>query len=226
MKIAVLGTGVVGKTIAGRLVELGHEVVVGTRDPEATLARTDPDVAGGPPFAQWRQAHPAVGLVPLAEAAGQAELIINATNGIGSIATLEAAGEDNLAGKVLMDVANPLDSSRGMPPSLFVVDTDSLGEQIQRRFPRTKVVKTLNTMAAELMVRPGELAGGQHSVFVSGDDPEAKRIVTELLAGFGHTDVIDLGDITTARGAEMYLSLWLRLWGAVGTRTFNVKIVR
>jgi hypothetical protein len=226
MKIAVLGTGVVGKTLAGRLVELGHDVVVGTRDPAATLARTEPDVAGGPPFAQWRQANPAVGLVALAEAAGQAELIVNATNGIGSMATLEAAGEENLAGKVLMDIANPLDFSRGLPPSLFVVDTDSLGEQIQRRFPRSKVVKTLNTMAAELMVHPGELAGGQHTAFVSGDDPHAKEIVFELLASFGHSDVIDLGDITTARGAEMYLPLWLRVWGALGTRIFNIKVVR
>ena len=226
MKIAVLGTGVVGKALAEGLVELGHEVVVGTRNPADTLARTEPDVAGGPPFAQWRQAHPAVGLAGLAEAAGQAELVVNATSGAGTMAALEAAGEDNLAGKVLMDVANPLDFSRGMPPTLLVADTDSLGEQIQRRFPRTRVVKTLNTMRAHLMVHPGELGDGQHTAFVSGDDPEAKRSVIELLAGFGHTDIIDLGDISTARGAEMYLALWLRIWGVLGTTMFNIKLVR
>ena len=226
MKIAVLGTGPVGKAVAGRLAELGHEVVVGTRDPAATLSRVEPDRFGNPPFSVWQEAHPAVGLAGLAEAAAEAELVVNATSGEGSMAALEAAGEDNLAGKVLVDIANPLDYSRGMPPSLLVANTDSLGEQIQRRFPRTRVVKALNTMNAYLMVDPRQLAGGQHSTFVSGDDPEAKKAVTELVASFGHTDIIDLGDISTARGTEMYLPLWARLYGGLGTPMFSIKIVR
>jgi 8-hydroxy-5-deazaflavin:NADPH oxidoreductase len=226
MKIAVLGTGPVGQAVAGRLADLGHEVVVGSRDPQATLARTAPDSFGNPPFSAWLAAHPAVRLAGLAEAAAPAELVVNASHGVASVPALEAAGEDNLAGKVIVDIANPLDFSQGMPPSLHISNTDSLGEQIQRRFPRSRVVKALNTMNAHLMINPGQLAGGDHSTFVSGDDADAKKTVTELLASMGHTDVIDLGDITTARGTEMFLPLWVRLWQALGVPMFNIKVVR
>jgi len=226
MRIAVLGTGMAGRTIAARLAELGHEVAVGTRDVTVTMARTEPDRMGNPPFQTWAEAHPQVTVAPFDEAAAASEIVVNATNGEGSIPALTAAGEANLAGKVLLDIANPLDFSTGMPPTLFVKDTDSLGEQIQRAFPAAKVVKTLNTMNAYLMANPKQLAGGDFSVFLSGDDPDAKATVTELLRSFGHTDVIDLGDITTARGPEMMLPIWLRLWNAVGTPMFNFKIVR
>jgi predicted dinucleotide-binding enzyme len=114
-----------------------------------------------------------------------------------------------------------------MPPSLFVSNTDSLGEQLQRALPRTKIVKSLNTLTAALMVDAAELAGGQHSIFVSGDDADAKRTVSSFLReAFGHTDVIDLGDITTARGTEMVLPLWVRLYAALGTPMFNFRVVR
>ncbi|GAP56703.1 metalloreductase STEAP3 [Arthrobacter sp. Hiyo6] len=226
MKIAVLGTGTVGRTIAGALAGLGHDVVIGTRDPVATLARTEPDAMGAAPFAQWLEEHGHVHLARYADVATDAELVINATSGAGSIAALSAAGAENLAGKILMDIANPLDFSHGMPPTLNPVNTDSLGEQIQRTFPDAKVVKTLNTMNASLMVDPGRAAGGDHSVFVSGNDSDAKREVTGLLKSLGHQDVIDLGDISTARGSEMLLPIWLRLWGALGTANFNFKIAR
>lgn len=226
MRIAVLGTGPVGQMVAGQLAELGHQVVVGTRDPQATLVRAEPDSFGNPPFRVWQEQHPGVGLAGLAEAASGAELVVNATNGAGSIAALEAAGEENLAGTVVLDISNPLDFSAGMPPSLLVSNTDSLGEQIQRRFPTAKVVKALNTMNAYLMVDPSQLADGDHTSFVSGDDDEAKKTVTGLLADLGHRDVIDLGDITTARGSEMYLPLWARLWTALGTPMFSIKVVR
>lgn len=131
-----------------------------------------------------------------------------------------------MAGKILVDVANPLDFSGGFPPSLSLANTDSLGEQVQRAFPEARVVKTLNTVNCELMVDPGRLAGGAHSVFVSGDDADAKVVVTSLLHELGHADVIDLGDITTARGPEMYLALWLRLMQALGTVEFSVRVVR
>ena len=136
MKIAVLGTGMVGQSLAGRLCGLGHDVTVGTRDPEATLARTEPDGMGNPPFSAWHAAHSAVRLATFAEAAEQADVVVNATNGGVSIEVLTQAGAANLAGKVLLDIANPLDFSQGFPPTLFVKDTDSLGEQIQRAFPR------------------------------------------------------------------------------------------
>jgi predicted dinucleotide-binding enzyme len=226
MKIAVLGTGMVGRALAGRLGALGHDVTVGTRDVAATLARTEPDGIGNPPYRQWAAANPWVRLASFANAAASAELVVNATNGAASIQILESAGRDNLAGKVLIDIANPLDVSQGMPPSLLVSNTDSLGEQIQRAFPQVRVVKTLNTMNAHLMADPKQLAGGAFTTFVSGNDADAKSVVTRLLADLGHTDVIDLGDITTARGPEMLLPIWLRLWGALGTPMFNFKIVR
>ena len=214
MRIAVLGTGMVGRAVSSRLAELGHEVTVGTRDPEETRARPD------------HQEAPGVGLATFAEAAREAELVVNATNGSVSLDVLALAGAENLADKVLVDIANPLDFSQGFPPTLFVKDSDSLGEQIQRVFPATRVVKTLNTMNADVMVHPQALAGGDHTVFVSGDDDAAKKTVTELLTSLGHTDVIDLGDITTARGTEMLLPVWLRLMGSLGTAAFNFKVVR
>jgi predicted dinucleotide-binding enzyme len=225
MKIAVLGTGTVGRTVAARLFGLGHEVTIGTRDPQATLARTEPDGMGNPPYADWAADHAGVSLATFADAAAAAELVVNATSGHGAMPALEAAGADNLADKIILDISNPLDFSNGFPPTLFVKDTDSLGEQVQRAFPQARVVKTLNTLTAELMVHPKNL-GQESSVFVSGDDAEAKATVTELLESFGHTDVIDLGDISTARGTEMLLPVWLRLMGAFGTAAFNFKIVR
>ena len=226
MKIAVLGTGMVGRALAGRLAQLGHEVVVGTRDTAATMARTESDAMGNPPYPEWADANPQVGLASFADAAADAELVVNATAGNVSIAALEAAGREHLAGKVLLDVANPLDYSQGFPPSLFVSNTDSLAEQIQAAFPETRVVKSLNTMNALLMADPRRLADGNHTVFVSGDDAEAKQLVTELLRSFGHTDVIDLGDISTARGTETLLPVWVRLYGVLGVPTFQFKIVR
>ncbi|WP_225839832.1 NADPH-dependent F420 reductase [Streptomyces sp. NK08204] len=225
MRYAVLGTGIVGRTIAGKLAALGHEVVVGTRDPQATLARTEPDAYGNPPIAEWLAQHTRVRLLCFADAAAFGAAVVNTTAGAVSLQALEAAGADNLAGKVLLDIANPLDFSQGMPPSLNPVGTDSLGEQIQRAFPATKVVKTLNTMNAAVMVDPSRVAG-EHNVFVCGDDTDAKKLVTELLAEFGwpRQSVIDLGDITGARGTEMLLPVWLRLWGVLGHTDFNFQI--
>jgi 8-hydroxy-5-deazaflavin:NADPH oxidoreductase len=226
MKIAVLGSGGVGRTIAGRLAELGHDVVVGTRDPQETLARTEPDQMGNPPYAVWQESHRDVRLVPFADAAAHGDLVVNATSGHASLDALHAAGAPNLAGKVLIDVANPLDASKGFPPNLFVKDTDSLAEQIQRAFPDARVVKTLNTVTASVMVDPKQLAGGDHTVFVAGNDEAARQAVADLLHGFGWTDVFDLGDLTGARAVEMLLPLWLRLFMTTGSPVVNVKVVR
>ena len=226
MRFGILGTGVVGKTIAARLAGLEHEVIVGTRNPEETLSRTEPDAYGNPPFSAWQEEHPEVRLGTFGEAAAHGEMVVNATAGAVSLEALELAGEANLNGKVLIDVSNPLDFSRGMPPTLSVSNTDSLGEQIQRRFAEARVVKTLHTMNAYLMVDPAQLAGTDHTVFVGGDDAEAKAAVADLLRSFGWADIIDLGDITTARGTEMMLPVWLRLFGALQKPVFNFKIVR
>ncbi|MEW6722232.1 MAG: NAD(P)-binding domain-containing protein [Candidatus Micrarchaeota archaeon] len=224
MKIGILGTGTVAQAHAARLASLGHDVMMGTRDVKKTLAGTKPDAFGNPPFAEWQKKNPKAKLGAFSEAAAHGEIIINATKGEHSIEALGMAGEKSLGGKILIDISNPLDFSKGMPPSLLVCNTDSLGEQIQRAFPDVKVVKTLNTTNAALQVDPRKLAGG-HSIFMSGNDVQAKSKVAEFLKSYGWEDIIDLGDITTARGTEMLLPIWLRLWGALKTPMFNFKIV-
>jgi predicted dinucleotide-binding enzyme len=227
MNIGVLGTGIVAKVVAGKLAALGHKVKLGTRDPKVTLARSEPDMAGGPPLRTWLEAHPEVTLGTHAEAAAHGELVVCALSGQGAVAGIDAAGADALAGKILIDISNPLDFSKGMPPSLSVVNTDSLGEQIQRALPKSKVVKTLNTVNAFLMVDPHLVGRGDHTMVLCGNDAGAKAEVTKLLKeGFGWKDVIDLGDITNARGSEMWVALWVRLFGALQTPMFGMKIMR
>jgi hypothetical protein len=227
MHIAVLGTGMVGRAHAGKLAGLGHEVLMGTRDVQATLSRTAPDEMGFPPPGEWLKDNGAVKLDTFAGAAGHGEIVLNALNGEAAETVLRALGESLLGGKILIDITNPLDFSKGRPPTLFVSNTDSLGERIQRALPKTKVVKTLNTLTAFLQVEPRRLAGGDHDIFVSGDDPEAKKTVVALLEEwYGWRRITDLGDITTARGAEMILPLWVRLWGVFQTGLFNFKIVK
>lgn len=226
MNIGILGTGMVGQSITARLGESGHVVMVGTRNVAETQARTAPDAMGNPPFSTWQKQNPEVKLGTFAEAAAHGEMVFNCTAGGVSLKVLKLAGEANLSGKVLVDISNPLDFSKGMPPTLSVSNTDSLGEQIQRAFPAVKVVKTLNTLSAHLMVNPEMLADGAHSIFVSGNEAEAKAKVVELLKNLGWQDIIDLGDISTARGVEMLLPLWLRLLGSLPNPMFNFKIVR
>ena len=213
MRIAVIGTGIVGRTLAHGLAAQGHDVVVGTRDPDTTGAR-----------AEWAGSN--LSLTMLASAATGVELVVNATNGAASLAALGEVGEEHLAGKVLLDVANPLDFSHGFPPTLSVKDTDSLAEQIQRAFPAARVVKSLNTVAASVMVAPGSVGDGSTSMFVAGDDAAARAEVAGLLAELGWRDVVHLDGLHNARGMEMYLPLWVRLMGALGTSEFNLKIVR
>jgi 8-hydroxy-5-deazaflavin:NADPH oxidoreductase len=198
VRIGVLGTGVVGRTLAAKLRELGHDVLIGSR-----TAGED--------------------AVPFADAAAHGELVFNCTSGTASLEALGAAGESNLAGKVLVDVANALDFSQGRPPRLSVCNDDSLGEQIQRGFPEAKVVKALHTVNAGVMVDP---IPNTH-LFVCGNDDAAKGQVRELLQSFGWPGdaIIDLGDISNARGTEMYIALWVRLMGNLGTPTFNIAVV-
>lgn len=227
MKIAILGTGMVGRALAGRLIELGHDVVIGTRSPNETLTRTEHDIRGTGPYAEWQAAHPDVRLVPFAEAGAHGEIVINATAGIDSVATLEATGAENLAGKVVLDLALPLDRTGQMPPELTIANTDSLGEQLQRAFPDARIVKTLNTMSNTVMIEPGRVPG-EHNVFVSGDHDAAKDAVKDLLGQFGWPDerIIDLGGIRTARSTEMYAPLLFDLFGVLGTFDFNIAVLR
>jgi 8-hydroxy-5-deazaflavin:NADPH oxidoreductase len=216
MKITVLGTGAVGRAVAGRLDDLGHDVTMGTREPAATAGREE--------HAAWATQHAGVRLVAFAGSAAGADLVVNALGGDVVLDNLALVGPD-LAGRILADLSNPLDHSQGIPPRLFVKDDDSLAERIQRAHPDARVVKTLNTMNNAVMVDPAQL-GESSTVFVSGDDPAAKAVVSALLGELGHTDVIDLGGLETARGPEMFLALWVRTAVALGGSDFNIKVVR
>jgi predicted dinucleotide-binding enzyme len=215
MKIGILGTGMVGTTLGSKLIQLGHEVKLGSRS------------ANNEKAAEWvRTAGRQASQGTFADAAAFGEVVLNCTSGGASLEALRMAEAGNLRGKVLVDVANPLDFSKGQPPSLLVSNTDSLAEQIQAAFPETKVVKALNTMWAGIMVNPRMLPDTHHT-FLSGNDATAKARVKELLRSFGwqEGEIVDLGDITTARGTEMMLPLWVRIWGATQNGAFNFKIV-
>jgi len=229
MKVAVIGTGGVGQTIASKLISLGHQVMIGTRNVAEKLASHTKDHYGNPPFAEWHELNQQVKLGTFAEVAAFGELIINATQGINSVNALKLADQKNLNGKILIDIANPLDFSKGMPPSLLpeLSNTHSLGEEIQNTFPQTMVVKTLNTMWAGIMVNPSMINNGDHTNFICGNDQEAKQTVKSLLHEFGwkNENILDLGDITSARGTEAILPIWLRIMGAKQSAAFNFKVV-
>jgi predicted dinucleotide-binding enzyme len=225
MNIGILGSGMVGQNLGAVLARAGHSVVLGTRSPDALDEKRG---HGGHSLGEWlAQAGERARVGTFRDAAAHGQVVLNATNGAGSLEALRMAGAENLRGKILMDLSNPLDFSKGMPPTLFICNDDSLGERIQAEFPEVKVVKTLNTTNTYIMGDPRRLAGGDHTSFVSGNDGDAKATVAGYLADwFGWHDIIDLGDITTARGAEMLLPIWLRLWSALGTPMFNFKVVR
>ena len=200
MRVGILGAGPVGQTLATKLRDLGHDVSIGTRTPRD-------------------------GAVSYSEVARDAELLVNATGGTASLEALASVGAENLAGKVLIDVSNALDASQGMPPRLAVANDDSIGEQIQRAYPETRVVKALNTVNLQVMTDPAGVPG-DHVLFVAGNDDGAKAQVVELLGSFGWPAhrIVDLGDITGARATEQYLVLWLRLLGRLGHARFNISL--
>jgi predicted dinucleotide-binding enzyme len=215
MRIGILGTGVVGSTTGTKLVQRGHQVKMGSR------------TADNPKASEWVKASGAnASQGTFADSASYGEMVLNCTAGIASLEALRLAGSNNLKGKMLIDISNPLNFSKGMPPTLSVCNTDSLGEQIQRAFPEAKVVKTLNTVGCNVMVNPS-LVSGDHDMFICGNDPTAKAKVTEILKEwFGWKSVVDLGDITGARAMEMYLPIWLRLMMKFQTSKFNIRIVK
>jgi len=226
MQIGILGTGIVGQTLGVKFVQLGHSVMLGTRDP----AKLDEPKGRGPGARTLRDwltetgAEASVGTFE--EVADYGELVINALSGAASQEVLGAVGEEYLSGKILIDVSNPIDISRGFPLTLFVKDTDSLGEILQRAFPNVRVVKTLNTMTAALMVNPNLVGNGDHTVFLSGNDANAKTQVTELLRELGWRDILDLGDISTARGTEMMLAIGHAVMNALSPAEVAFKVVR
>lgn len=216
MNIGVLGTGSVGSTIGSKLIELGHKVMMGSR-----TANNEKALA-------WLANHAEnASTGTFAEAASFGHIILNCTAGTATMEVLQLAGDENIAGKVWIDIANPLDFSNGFPPSLSIVNTNSLAEEIQKTYPAVQVVKALNTMWAGLMVNPSLINGGDHNTFICGNDSEAKSVTTQLLKSFGweEKNILDLGDISKARGLEMYLPLWLSIYGATKNGAFNIKVV-
>ena len=217
MRIAVLGTGMVGNAIATKLVQLGHQIMMGSRTANSDAGK------------EWLNSVGGKGQIgTFADAAAFGELVFDCTSGANSIAALRQAGAGNLRGKLLIQVGNPLDASKGMPPTLTVCNTDSLGEQTQREFPDVRVVKALNTVNCAIMVEPSRVPG-DHELFVCGNDAAAKREVSDRLSewfGWKRSAILDLGDITNSRGTEMYLALWVRLWSVLGTPHFNIHVTR
>ena len=212
MKIGILGTGQVGQTVGSKLVAMGYDVMMGARSADNEKATAFAGRTGGKTGT-------------FADAAQFGEMIIHATRGDSAIEVLGKAGAENLAGKLVIDISNPLDFSNGFPPSLSISNIDSLGELIQRTFPEALVVKTLNTVTASVMVDPATVPGA-HTVFVSGNDKGAKGRAMDLLRSFGWQSIIDLGDITTARATEQMLPLWVRLYSVLGTGEFNLALMK
>lgn len=215
-KIAVLGTGMVGNTIGSKLIQLGYAVMMGSRS-----ANNEKALA-------WVAANGAnASAGTFADAAQFGELVFNCTKGEVTLDILKSAGIENFNGKTIIDISNPLDFSKGMPPSLIPewTNTNSLGEEIQKLLPNAHVVKTLNIVNCEVMV-DAKRSGGDPTMFLSGNNADAKAEAKVILNQFGWTDIIDLGDITTARGTEMMLPVWVRTWMATGNGHFAFKIVR
>lgn len=217
MKIAILGTGMVGATLGTKLVQLGHQIMMGSRTANSEAGQ------------KWlRSVDDKAKIGTFADAAAFGEIVLDCTNGANSLTALRAAGEGNLRGKILIQVGNPLDFSKGMPPTLTVCNTDSLGEQTQREFPTVRVVKALNTVNCDIMIEPSRLPG-EHDLFICGNDAGAKNEVKKLLSewfGWKPANIIDMGDISNSRGTEMFLAMWIRLFGLFGSPHFNVKVVR
>ena len=216
MKIGVLGTGMVGNAIASKLVQGGHEVMMGSRNANSEAGL------------EWlRRVGDKAQIGTFADAAAFGEIIFDCTNGANSVTALKQAGAANLRTKILIQVGNPLDFSKGMPPSLTVCNTDSLGEQVQLEFPDVRVVKALNTVNCDIMIDASRVPG-DHDLFICGNDAAAKREVASLLCewfGWKPANIIDLGDISNSRGTEMFLALWVQLWRLLGTPHFNIHVV-
>ncbi len=223
MKIGIIGSGVVGQTLGFKLVELGNDVVLGTRDPRKLDEKKN--MTGS--LKDWlEKVQNKAKVATFQEAAIHGEILINATHGQASVQALQMANAGQVGAKVLIDTANELDFSKGMPPGVLAGQTRSVAENIQNTFPNLKVVKSLNTISAPVMINPKSVKNGDHTIFMAGNDKDAKAKVAELLKSLGWTDILDLGDISAARGPEMYLALWVRLYGSLQNGMINIKVQR
>jgi 8-hydroxy-5-deazaflavin:NADPH oxidoreductase len=214
MNIGILGTGMVGEAIAGKLVQLGHHVCMGSRKKGHAKATAWASAAGA-----------AASEGSFADAVAFGEIVVLCLKGDVVLDVLRSIGSAAFAGRVVVDVSNPLDFSHGLPPSLLICNTNSLGEEVQKHLPGAHVVKTLNIVNCEVMVDPAK-AGDVVTMLICGNDAAAKAKVAELLRTVGWQDILDLGGMSAARGMEMMLPVWLSLWSALGSPHFGFRIVR
>jgi predicted dinucleotide-binding enzyme len=226
MRIGIIGTGGVARTLAGALARNGHEVALGSRDPDAALARDDVNAQTGTTLSGWSATNPDVRIVTNAEAAAHGATVWNAASGVASLGGLETAIGGHVAGKIFVDITNPIvRSAEGV--TLDPIGTDSFAERIQRSFSTARVVKALNTVTAAVMIDPASLGGGDHTLPICGNDDDAKREVTGWLTDwFGWRDILDIGDLSAARAQEAYLLFWLRLMQTTGSSIVSTKVVR
>lgn len=208
MKIGILGTGGVGRTLAAKLNSDGHEIMIGTRNVEETLAKNQPDAMGSPPYKEWQSHNPKVKLATFADTAKFGEIIILATFGDATKNALDLAGKENFNGKVVIDTTNPLDFSKGVPPGFTATLGHSLGEQIQKHIPNAKVVKAFNSIGAHIMINP-KREEGDPDFFIAGNDEGAKKKVSEVAKGLGWNSVVDLGDISQSYWLEGLAMIWI-----------------
>jgi 8-hydroxy-5-deazaflavin:NADPH oxidoreductase len=222
MRVTILGTGNVGQTLAEKFIAKGHHVTLGTRNVEETSNREK--------FKEWQTSNSTVVIEEMNKAVSSGEIVINALNGAATLPVFAAIEANNLNNKIVIDVANPLDFSKGFPPTLSegLINNNSLGEALQVLIPNARVVKTLNTMWCGLMLNPTMINEGNHINFMCGNDEDAKSKVVALLNEFGwnNENILDLGDITNARGTEAYLLLWTRVYAATQNGAFNLQIVK
>jgi len=230
MKVAIFGTGNVGQTFAERFISLGHEVMMGTRNVEQTLKREGNNNNGGSIFKNWISQNGQVKLGTYAEVSKFGDVVLNALSGGATLETFKSIAERDMKDKIIIDIANPLDFSQGFPPSLIqgLNNTNSLGEELQKIVPYAKVVKTLNTMYCGIMVNPAMINQGNHINYLCGNDEEAKTKVKSILNSLGwkNENLLDLGDITNARGTESVLLIWTRIYRATQNGAFNLAIVK
>jgi len=212
-RVGVLGTGAVGRRLAAGFRDRGHRVTIGSRDPENEELRG------------WRSADGAgIAAGTFAEAAAGGELVVLAVLGDAAEQVIADAGRASFAGKVVIDAMNPLDFSGGFPPKLSISGEDSLGERVQRALPDARVVKAFNIIGNPYFVDP-LFEEGRPTMLIAGNDDDAKRTVTDLLADFGWSDIVDIGGIDGSRELEAMCIAWVKIGGVRGAWDHGFKLL-
>jgi hypothetical protein len=212
-RVGVLGTGEVGRRLAGGFRSRGHDVMIGSREP------------GKSDLAEWLSGDGSgIEAGTFAQAASHGELVVVAVLGNAAESAIAEAGPDNFRGKVVIDAMNPLDFSGGFPPKLSIAGEDSLGERVQRALPDAHVVKAFNTIGSPYFVDPS-FSDGRPTMLIAGDDQGAKGTVRDVLADFGWADTVDIGGIEGSRELEAICIVWVKIGGARGAWDHGFKLL-